>query len=216
MINVSSVVLQLRTRDCKLGQDSPPWMINYISSLPERKLPVPKPCRTCPVYDPMQFLHDAESADVYVVRHGERIDEVRGNTWVADCGKRYEKGSIELYSRCNDPPLTGEGKVQANEVAVTLRDQLIGKVDFIYSSKLIRAVQTGKTNTTPLSLTPNTYHTKNYTQPQSLRDRHRAQDPYYIEQTIRKDCDGRGKCRRGFPVPLIRGYQEIVPLGGPD
>lgn len=84
---------------------------------------------------------------VIVVRHGERIDEVDSSYWIDYCKQKYNPNySIEFESRINDPILTEEGCLQAQEVAETLLTELneynLEEISYIYSSKLIRSIQT--------------------------------------------------------------------------
>lgn len=94
----------------------------------------------------MQQTNYDDASQIMIVRHGERIDEVKGNQWYDDCKKLHgSKPKIEYSSRVNDPPLTSNGVSMAKECSLTIRDHLIGQkqyVECIYSSKLIRAVQT--------------------------------------------------------------------------
>lgn len=77
--------------------------------------------------------------DVYVVRHGERLDEVAGkerDRWMKTCGNRNF-----------DPPLTKRGKEQALSSARLLRAKLGGleaPFDVIHSSPLERCVSTAE------------------------------------------------------------------------
>jgi hypothetical protein len=85
-----------------------------------------------------------ESGSVVVIRHGERSDEVSGH-WHEDCKKRYRHCKKTFHSRVNDPPLTENGKLQAREVARTLKRELCNAQEMprvIFSSKLIRSLMT--------------------------------------------------------------------------
>ena len=87
--------------------------------------------------------------DVWIVRHGERVDEVPGNTWIK-CGKRNR-----LWF---DPALTAGGHVHAEKVAAAFADRFAGfagdrhrpglqrapPFHAIYTSPLIRTVQTAE------------------------------------------------------------------------
>jgi broad specificity phosphatase PhoE len=89
-----------------------------------------------------------------VVRHGERIDEVNPQEWTAICRQKYSHSSSQMYYRTNDPPLTTAGISQAQEVAKTLKSQLGDEhqLQCIFSSKLIRAIQTAHQIALELSL----------------------------------------------------------------
>ena len=79
----------------------------------------------------------SEGVEVWVVRHGERVDEVPGVRW-DKCGKTNPTWF--------DPELTGRGHQHAAGVA----DALHGKFghecpfDVIYTSPLVRTVQTAE------------------------------------------------------------------------
>mmetsp|Transcript_53324 Transcript_53324/g.114561 ORF Transcript_53324/g.114561 Transcript_53324/m.114561 type:complete len:486 (+) Transcript_53324:68-1525(+) len=78
------------------------------------------------------------ACNVYVVRHGERMDEVPGkerDEWRATCG-----------SRDFDPPLTGRGHLQALSSAKALRAQIKEErpFDVIHSSPMQRCVSTAE------------------------------------------------------------------------
>ena len=87
--------------------------------------------------------------DVWIVRHGERVDEVPGNTWIK-CGKKNR-----LWF---DPALTAGGHVHAEKVASAFCDRFAGVAGdrhrpgldrappfhAIYTSPLIRTVQTAE------------------------------------------------------------------------
>lgn len=70
--------------------------------------------------------------EVFVVRHGERLDEVPGNDWRQRCPAQWF-----------DPPLTDKGKRQAEYAAsqLQLQDSSI-TFDVIYCSPLQRCVST--------------------------------------------------------------------------
>jgi len=81
---------------------------------------------------------DGGSCEVWIVRHGERFDEVPGNNWFDICG--------DLWF---DPPLTDEGKKQAaaaSEIMMTMNDSngIPISFDTIYSSPLQRCVSTAE------------------------------------------------------------------------
>ena len=80
--------------------------------------------------------------EVWIVRHGERVDEAPGNTWVK-CGKKNP-----LWF---DPALTERGHEHATRVAHVFRDQFANEGEgrvrpfhAIYTSPLIRTVQTAE------------------------------------------------------------------------
>eukprot|EP00802_Teleaulax_amphioxeia_P007622 Tamp_07629.p1 GENE.Tamp_07629~~Tamp_07629.p1 ORF type:complete len:339 (-),score=53.17 Tamp_07629:1447-2403(-) len=79
----------------------------------------------------------SECVEVWVVRHGERVDEVPGVRW-DKCGKTNPQWF--------DPALTGRGHEHAAGVADAIRDKLGGKCPFdvIYTSPLVRTVQTAE------------------------------------------------------------------------
>lgn len=78
-----------------------------------------------------------EGVEVWVVRHGERVDEVPGIRW-----DKCRKTNPQWF----DPALTGRGHQHAAGVA----DALHGKFghecpfDVIYTSPLVRTVQTAE------------------------------------------------------------------------
>jgi len=79
-----------------------------------------------------------DCCEVFLVRHGERVDEVRGEekkTWLA---------SLKDGNEHFDPPLTLRGRAQAASSARMLRAKLSGPapVDVIFSSPLQRCVCT--------------------------------------------------------------------------
>lgn len=94
--------------------------VDSLSSDGEGALPVASEVPTC---------------EVFVVRHGERLDEVPGNDWRKQCGERWF-----------DPPLTKQGIAQAAYAAAVLQSQLCGHADtpfdVIYCSPLQRCVST--------------------------------------------------------------------------
>ena len=79
------------------------------------------------------------SCEVWIVRHGERYDEVPGNTWYETSGAAWL-----------DPPLTACGRVQAEHAAVVLdtmlrethTDTAAPLIDAIFSSPLQRCIAT--------------------------------------------------------------------------
>ena len=85
-----------------------------------------------------------ESSKVYILRHGERLDEADKDLWRRMClENENSKRSIDFL--INDPPLTEVGHRQAMDAAQTIYNILStqqAKIDRIYSSKLVRAYQT--------------------------------------------------------------------------
>jgi broad specificity phosphatase PhoE len=78
---------------------------------------------------------------VYIVRHGERLDEAEPGVWERHCERKHNK--TEMYYRVNDPPLTRSGSEQAAQVAKSIRKEVLNSgVQFVFASKLLRAVQT--------------------------------------------------------------------------
>ena len=87
--------------------------------------------------------------EVWIVRHGEREDEVPGNTW-SRCGKKNRMWF--------DPALTARGHVHAEKVATAFCEKFVGfagdryrpgqerarAFHVIYASPLIRTVQTAE------------------------------------------------------------------------
>ena len=71
---------------------------------------------------------------VWIVRHGERVDEAPGNAWV-----KSGAGNPWWF----DPPLTENGHKHAELVATKFRDAFAAerRVDVIYTSPLLRTVQ---------------------------------------------------------------------------
>lgn len=78
--------------------------------------------------------------EVWIVRHGERLDEVPGNQWY----KEAEKTGAAWF----DPPLTAKGQKQAAGAASALQEMLSKRgaidipFDVVYSSPLQRCVAT--------------------------------------------------------------------------
>ena len=107
----------------------------------------PREHATCPASAPPPA--SSGEVDVWIVRHGERVDEVPGNTWIK-CGKRNR-----LWF---DPALTARGHVHAEKVATAFGDRFAGfagdrhrsglesapPFHAIYTSPLIRTVQTAE------------------------------------------------------------------------
>ena len=84
-----------------------------------------------------------ESRKLIVVRHGERIDEADAIEWKKICKEEKHKVTRDYVSFYGDPRLTENGILQAKEAAESLQIQYPNyKVDRIYCSKLIRALQT--------------------------------------------------------------------------
>lgn len=75
-----------------------------------------------------------EKTRVYIVRHGERLDEVPDNTW-------YREQCAKSHGRTYDPPLTDQGKKQAQGAAKFISTKAL-EVDVLYTSSLIRCVST--------------------------------------------------------------------------
>lgn len=109
-----------------------------VENNPKESLPVGDSCIQAPL----------SKNKLIVVRHGERIDEVDADLWY----RRKHRQSRRILSRrrCdmsedNDPNLTDDGLRQAEAAADRIiQDAIRGgySIDCIYSSKLIRAVQT--------------------------------------------------------------------------
>eukprot|EP01147_Barroeca_monosierra_P001859 gene1859-4956_t len=76
---------------------------------------------------------NTNSTIVYIVRHGQRLDEVPHNSWVTQCSS----GHGRLY----DPPLTSIGEMQARDAAAFIANQSID-ADILYTSSLTRCVST--------------------------------------------------------------------------
>jgi hypothetical protein len=100
--------------------------------------PVAPAPRQPPLKELAPLAHN--KASVFVVRHGERIDETHlGAQWMAANRDRWF-----------DPPLTAPGRAQASQAAAGLKELLLGrhggKIPFkrIYSSTLVRALQTAE------------------------------------------------------------------------
>lgn len=79
----------------------------------------------------------SEGVEVWVVRHGERVDEVPGVRW-DKCGKTNPQWF--------DPALTGLGHQHAAGVADAIRVKFGPECPFdvIYTSPLVRTVQTAE------------------------------------------------------------------------
>jgi len=83
----------------------------------------------------IQTAPEASVCEVFMIRHGERLDKVPGNDWKEQCPERWY-----------DPPLTSEGERQA--AYATLQLQYCTRfnpnmtVDVIYCSPLQRCVST--------------------------------------------------------------------------
>ena len=70
---------------------------------------------------------------VYILRHGERLDEVPQNTWRRDY--------VRSHGRRFDPPLTEVGQQQAARAATFIASKRFD-VDVMYTSALVRCVST--------------------------------------------------------------------------
>lgn len=83
--------------------------------------------------------------NIVIVKHGERLDEVHPKyLWASYCHDHCEN-SYDYNCRLNDPPLAHSGNLQAQELGLTLRKQIdIDNVQFIFSSKLLRCVETAR------------------------------------------------------------------------
>lgn len=86
---------------------------------------------------------------LYIIRHGERIDESDLIFWENYCKHNICNDHRKYYSRFNDPPLTDVGILQAKDVAVSIKNELSllsinerNSIKYIYSSKLLRSIQT--------------------------------------------------------------------------
>ena len=79
----------------------------------------------------------SECVEAWIVRHGERVDEVPGVRW-DKCGKTNPQWF--------DPALTGRGHEHAAGVADAIRDKFGVECPFdvIYTSPLVRTVQTAE------------------------------------------------------------------------
>ncbi|XP_017939501.1 ubiquitin-associated and SH3 domain-containing protein A [Manacus vitellinus] len=94
---------------------------------------------------------------VLVMRHGERVDQVFGKSWLQQCltadGKYYRadlnfpsalpkrKDSMKQFE--NDPPLSCCGIFQSRLIGEALLDQEV-MVSYVYSSPALRCVQTAQ------------------------------------------------------------------------
>lgn len=85
-----------------------------------------------------QSVPSDDCCEVFLVRHGERVDEVRGEE------KKAWLASLKDGNEHFDPPLTLRGRAQAASSAHMLRAKLAGTapVDVIFSSPLQRCVCT--------------------------------------------------------------------------
>lgn len=79
----------------------------------------------------------SNEVEVWIVRHGERVDEAPGNKWVK-CGK----GNPNWF----DPPLTERGHHHATLVADSFRETFSAErsFDVIFTSPLVRTVQSAE------------------------------------------------------------------------
>ncbi|CAF1558324.1 unnamed protein product [Didymodactylos carnosus] len=76
-------------------------------------------------------IRQTGTVTLYLVRHGERLDEVRGNTFRENCGEQWY-----------NPPLTEVGKTQAYNTAIYLKTILKKLPPILHVSPLSRTVQT--------------------------------------------------------------------------
>jgi broad specificity phosphatase PhoE len=88
-----------------------------------------------------------EGGAVVVVRHGERVDEVKGlnEEWHKKCRQLHGHCKHTFFCRVSDPPLTKKGKLQARKVAESLSRELLNapeRPQVVFSSKLIRSLMT--------------------------------------------------------------------------
>ena len=98
-------------------------------------------------YTNLEVGDDGRGGSVVVIRHGERVDEVKHlrAEWLASCKDQFGHCRETFYCRVNDPPLTENGKLQAKEVANTLKGELLNSMEtpqIIFSSKLTRSLMT--------------------------------------------------------------------------
>ncbi|NP_001308486.2 ubiquitin-associated and SH3 domain-containing protein A [Gallus gallus] len=94
---------------------------------------------------------------VLVMRHGERVDQVFGKSWLQQCltanGKYYRadlnfpsslpkrKDSVKHFE--HDPPLSSCGVFQSRLIGEALLDQEV-TVSYVYSSPALRCIQTAQ------------------------------------------------------------------------
>ncbi|XP_021262069.1 ubiquitin-associated and SH3 domain-containing protein A isoform X2 [Numida meleagris] len=111
----------------------------------------------------MRFVHYQLSQNtnlrrgVLVMRHGERVDQVFGKSWLQQCltadGKYYRadlnfpstlpkrKDSVKHFE--HDPPLSSCGVFQSRLTGEALLDQEV-TVSYVYSSPALRCIQTAQ------------------------------------------------------------------------
>ena len=81
---------------------------------------------------------ETEECEVYIVRHGERLDEVGGPAMI--------QWAASLTNDGFDPPLTDQGFAQAQDAALALHRQMqsLPPFDVIFCSPLQRCVRTAE------------------------------------------------------------------------
>lgn len=86
-------------------------------------------------------------ADLYVMRHSERLDEVDHHEFARFLKSEERIDHRTFYCRQNDPPLTKNGKEIARSAAIAAR-RLYPHIGKVFCSRLRRAIETGTTCTT--------------------------------------------------------------------